>query len=304
MVRRPRALGALVLVLALVVSACGPGGTTAEVGSTAASVDGRVIEREPLAEDVRAVVESQPDLDAAAVQRQLLTLEILNALAAGIIEERGLTVSDEDRAAVSDTILATLGQDDAAIDAALLERGLTRAFFDRVYVPFFAAGNVIAYDLAEGRTIERREARHILVETVEEAEAILVELEAGADFAELAAERSQDPGSAAQGGSLGLNERGVFVDEFEAFVWTAELEELSRPVETQFGFHVIQVLQIEERPASELSPQEVLNFVGAEVQEVIQGALDAATITVAPGLGVWDTVTDQVVAEPAVGETP
>lgn len=309
MSRRPRPVVALVaLAAALVLSACGAeAGGVAESGS-AATVNGRIIERAPLAADVRAVLEAQPDdapvpLDEAAVQRQLLTLEILSVILAGEVEERGLEVTEEDLAAVRGPILESLGVDEDGLEEALVQRGLTVAFLDRVYVPYFASANVITRQLAAGRTLDQREARHILVETLEEAEEVLAELEGGTDFAELAAERSLDPGSAQAGGSLGPQREGVFVPPFDAFVWSAEVGDVSGPVETDFGFHVIELLAIDSRPASGLSDEERLQLVGAELQELLVDAIGSASVSIAPGLGVWDAVAGQVVAEPVVGES-
>ena len=310
MSRRPRTPALLLtLVAALALTACGAGagsGAGSESGS-AATVNGRIIERAPLAADVRAVLEAQPEdapapLDEAAVQRQLLTLEILSVVLAGEVEARGLEVTEDDLAAVRGPILESLGVEEDGLEAALVERGLTAAFLDRVYVPYFAAANVITRQLAEGRSLDQREARHILVATLEEAEAIIADLEGGADFAELAAERSQDPGSAAQGGSLGLQPPGAFVPPFDAFVWGAEVGERSRPIQTEFGYHVIELVSIESRPAGELGDEERLALVGAELQELLVAAIEAASISVAPGLGVWDAASGQVVAEPVVGE--
>ncbi len=85
------------------------------------------------------------------------------------------------------------------------------------------------------------EARHILVETEEEANNVLKRLEDGEDFADLAKELSQDPGSAVQGGNLGYFTQGAMVEEFDTFVFGAEIGEISEPIETQFGFHIIEV---------------------------------------------------------------
>ncbi|NLD18098.1 MAG: hypothetical protein GX666_11055 [Tissierellia bacterium] len=85
------------------------------------------------------------------------------------------------------------------------------------------------------------EARHILVETEEEANNVLKRLENGEDFAELAMELSQDPGSAVQGGDLGYFAQGAMVEEFDTFVFGAEVGEVSEPIQTQFGFHIIEV---------------------------------------------------------------
>jgi len=76
-------------------------------------------------------------------------------------------------------------------------------------------------------------------------------LQAGEDFAELAAELSKDTGSGSAGGDLGFVPRGRFVAPFDEAVFTLPIGEVSEPLETQFGWHVIEVLAREER---ELSP--------------------------------------------------
>jgi peptidyl-prolyl cis-trans isomerase SurA len=65
----------------------------------------------------------------------------------------------------------------------------------------------------------------------------------GADFAELAKKFSDDPGSGAQGGDLGFQKRGTFVPEFEAMAYKLETNQLSPIIETDFGFHIIQLLE-------------------------------------------------------------
>lgn len=67
--------------------------------------------------------------------------------------------------------------------------------------------------------------------------------EQGEDFAELAKKFSDDPGSGAQGGDLGFQKRGTFVSEFEAMAYKLEVNQLSPVVETEFGFHIIQLLE-------------------------------------------------------------
>lgn len=75
------------------------------------------------------------------------------------------------------------------------------------------------------------------------AQAILDTIGAGGDFAEFAKRYSQDPGSASLGGDLGFIRRGQLVKEFEEVVFSLREQELSRIVETSFGFHVIQLLE-------------------------------------------------------------
>ncbi len=74
-------------------------------------------------------------------------------------------------------------------------------------------------------------------------DALLDSLKAGADFASLARRYSEDPGSAAQGGDLGLVRRGMFVKEFEAAVFALADSQISGLVETEFGYHIIQLLE-------------------------------------------------------------
>ncbi|MEM7357755.1 MAG: SurA N-terminal domain-containing protein [Pseudomonadota bacterium] len=102
---------------------------------------------------------------------------------------------------------------------------------------------------------ERRDTRHILLSTnnnededaqLAKAESLAEQLRGGADFAELAKEHSQDPGSAANGGSLGLIEPEQMVPEFDQAAFTLAQDEISAPIKSQFGYHIIQVVKIEE----------------------------------------------------------
>jgi len=90
-------------------------------------------------------------------------------------------------------------------------------------------------------------ARHILVETREEAEAVLDQLAAGEDFEELAGELSQDPSTKEQGGDLGWFPREQMTATFGEAAFALEPGEVSQVVETEFGYHIIRV---EEREAN------------------------------------------------------
>ncbi len=83
-------------------------------------------------------------------------------------------------------------------------------------------------------------ARHILVATEEECLELKEEIEAGADFARIALNRSSCP-SRMQGGDLGTFARGQMVKEFDEAVFTGELNTLLGPVRTMFGYHLIEV---------------------------------------------------------------
>jgi peptidyl-prolyl cis-trans isomerase SurA len=87
------------------------------------------------------------------------------------------------------------------------------------------------------------------------ARMLLDSLKAGADFAALARLHSEDPGSAAQGGDLGLVRRGQFVKEFETAVFALEEGEISNFVETEFGIHLIELL---ERRGDAVHPRHIL----------------------------------------------
>ncbi|OIJ21372.1 hypothetical protein BKP45_00915 [Anaerobacillus alkalidiazotrophicus] len=85
------------------------------------------------------------------------------------------------------------------------------------------------------------EASHILVSDLETAEEILDKLNDGEDFSELAQEHSIDPGSGAEGGQLGSFERGRMVPEFEEAAFSLEVGEISDPIQSDFGYHIIKV---------------------------------------------------------------
>jgi len=83
-------------------------------------------------------------------------------------------------------------------------------------------------------------ARHILVETQQQCEDIKKQIEAGADFVEIARQHSKCP-SGQQGGDLGEFTPGQMVKEFDTVVFSAELGKIHGPVQTQFGFHLIDI---------------------------------------------------------------
>ena len=91
-------------------------------------------------------------------------------------------------------------------------------------------------------------ARHILVETEDDAKAIEAELKKGADFAELAKSKSKDPG-ASDGGDLGFFTKDQMVPEFANVAFSLEPGKISDPVKTQFGWHVIKVEEKRNRKA-------------------------------------------------------
>ncbi|PCJ24366.1 MAG: peptidylprolyl isomerase [SAR86 cluster bacterium] len=83
-------------------------------------------------------------------------------------------------------------------------------------------------------------ARHILVDTEEECQTLKDRIEAGEDFADVARDHSNCP-SKAQGGDLGQFNPGMMVKEFDAVVFSADVNSLQGPVKTQFGYHLLEV---------------------------------------------------------------
>lgn len=83
-------------------------------------------------------------------------------------------------------------------------------------------------------------ARHILVDTEETCEALKSEIESGADFGALAREHSNCP-SGSRGGDLGSFGPGMMVPEFDRVVFSAPVNAVQGPVQTQFGYHLIEV---------------------------------------------------------------
>jgi peptidyl-prolyl cis-trans isomerase C len=94
-------------------------------------------------------------------------------------------------------------------------------------------------------------ARHILVETEDQAKAILADLKKGGDFAAIAKEKSKDPGAAAQGGDLGYFTKDQMVPEFAEVAFKLDKGKLSDPVKSQFGWHIILVEDKRNKPVPE-----------------------------------------------------
>jgi parvulin-like peptidyl-prolyl isomerase len=143
-------------------------------------------------------------------------------------------------------------------------------------------------------------ASHILVETEEEAQAVVDRLNAGEDFATVAAEVSIDSGSGADGGSLGCGPAASYVPAFAEATAAAEIGKVTEPIETEFGYHLILV---ESRTVA--TPEDVLPFmeeqmVNAATDAWLLAAVTAADVTVEAEYGTWEIdPSPQVVPPPA-----
>jgi peptidyl-prolyl cis-trans isomerase C len=127
---------------------------------------------------------------------------------------------------------------------------------------------------------EEVHARHILVPTEAEAKQIEDELKKGADFATLAKEKSKDPG-AADGGDLGYFTKDQMVPEFSEAAFKLEKGQISDPVHTQFGWHIIKVedKRIKPTPTFDQVKPQLENFVAHKAQaELVENLRKSATI--------------------------
>jgi peptidyl-prolyl cis-trans isomerase D len=129
--------------------------------------------------------------------------------------------------------------------------GLVDAFFERQALETLLADNVFG----EAETLLFADVRHILVETEETALEVMDALQNGESFADLARAVSTDTGSGSRGGELGDSYVGNYVPEFRAAVETAEIGALVGPVESEFGYHIIQVRSSEERSGEDVEAQ-------------------------------------------------
>ncbi len=123
-------------------------------------------------------------------------------------------------------------------------------------------------------------ARHILVQTEDEAKEIEAELKKGADFATLAKEKSKDPG-AADGGDLGYFTKDQMVPEFSEAAFKLDKGQISDPVHTQFGWHIIKVEDKRTKPTPTFDEVrgQIENYVAHKAQaELVANLRKSATI--------------------------
>ncbi len=229
-----------------------------------------------------------PQYDAAVQQimPQIVGLEIAKAYA----REQNITISEKDVNKEIETIKDQIYQQaqqtgqqdinrDEAFNQALEQAGFTEEQLRndiRDQLPVQKVQERVAGDVQPSQdeikayydenkdlqftTPEQRCISHILFnkDQKQKAEEVKQQLENGGDFAKLAKEFSQDPGSKEKGGDLGCQGRGSFVPAFEDAAFSAQEGEIVGPVESQFGYHVIKVREIQaERtaPLEEVEPQ-------------------------------------------------
>ncbi|QFP75686.1 peptidylprolyl isomerase [Deinococcus sp. AJ005] len=146
--------------------------------------------------------------------------------------------------AFAEALVATGYGDPEDLRAELGRQALINAYLETLQDRFKFGDAVVAgyYQLNRDKLTREAEAcvKHILVPTEAEAKTIVADLKGGADFAKIAAEKSQDPGSAPQGGDLGCFAPGQMVDTFDKASFTGPVGEV-QTVQSQFGYHVLVV---------------------------------------------------------------
>jgi parvulin-like peptidyl-prolyl isomerase len=152
---------------------------------------------------------------------------------------------------------------------------------------------------ADYQQTESREVRHILVKKKSLADRIYNELKNGADFAKLAQKYSQDPASKDQGGKFTAY-KGKTVAPFDKFVFSADTGDLSKPIKTDFGWHVIEVLSDIKPPGVQpladvrdsISSTLLQQKQNEALRNFVQNARDKYPATYAPGYAPAPTTTE------------
>ena len=343
-IQAPRAARAARFLLALGVAgslaACGDtvgdAGAAAVVNGVSIPIETVQQRFESVRRDPQLAQQLAADEDGsfkARVQARLLSQMIQAELMSQAAEDIGIEVTEADIDAEREAIIEQVGGQEAfdqivednaltetdvraQIRDVIVERRVEESLGEEMEV---SNGDVRAYfEENKDTRYDRVRASHILVPTQAEADALLARLKAGEDFAALAQQLSQDPGSGQQGGDLGEFTRGRLVPEFEEAAFAANVGDLVGPIETEFGWHVIKVTartnptfeEVREEIRTELTEQRRAEARTAFRQEHFAGA----DVRVNPRLGRWNPESGEVEAgdplgaaepvEPEVGENP
>jgi peptidyl-prolyl cis-trans isomerase C len=318
----------VVSLLALGVTACtGAGGDSvaASVGETEISVSqveeiyARRAEAPGLASELATADPAEPNPELqASVLTTLIRTEIMRQAA----EDRGIEVTDEEvseqRTALVgsvggqerlDQMLADANVSDEEFESTLIDQAIQAEISDELASE--VSDEQVQAQFSEdpqGQYGDKVEVRHILTETEEEAQTAIERIESGEEFSEVAKDMSKDPGSAERGGELGPVARGTTVEEFDDAAFGADEGELVGPVETEFGFHVIEVTgQVEGAEFSEVEDeirtQLESTAKGQAFGQYITTFVSELEIEVDPRYGTWDAQSVSVVP-PQPSESP
>jgi parvulin-like peptidyl-prolyl isomerase len=307
---------ALLPAAAIALPACGGAFDVA-----AATVNGRKIEEDRFVRQLEFVVADPRFAEqfpgAAGVEqrkveaRNLLTFLIHQQVLEDYAEDHGLSVSQEEVQQELDVLITQLGGAEV-FEAQLRASGATRGDVEDLVrhqiLRDKVADAVVAERVTDERlteTYEERQAEftqvhvsHILVRDEEQARDILDDATPG-NFAELARRFSRDPGSAQQGGDLGLQRPVDLVQPFGEATLDIGVGEIGGPVETEFGYHVIYVQSRETQPFEEVRPQLLEEVRGQVFTDWLVQRLEDSEIRVNPRYGYFDERSGQVIERTA-----
>ena len=222
---------------------------TEKASPTLVTVNGKAITAQLLDTFLQAVT-GKPAAEATPEQRDALLEQLVNmTLAAQAAEKDGQADSPDVKARLD--LLHTQILAEAASEKYVKSHPVSD---DEVKA---------AYDSEVANMPKEYKARHILVETKEAADTVIKELQAGGDFAKIAKAKSKDPGSAAKGGDLGWFSAQTMVKPFsDALAKLEKGKTTTEPVQTQYGYHVIQLEDVRSpsAPAFEEVKEQVKMF--------------------------------------------
>lgn len=215
-----------------------------------ATVDGKAITEADLSFLAQDMGQQLQQVPQDQVRATLLNQLIGNKLVAAAAVKGGLDQADDYKMYVQ----------------YLTERALYQSFIQQDVVAAVTPDQVKAeYDKQVAAMPDEDEvhARHILVSSEDDAKAIKAQLDGGADFAALAKEKSIEPGAKDSGGDLGYFTQDKMVKPFGDAAFALKVNEISQPVQTQFGWHIIQVL--DRRPAAKPTLESMTQQIGQQL---------------------------------------
>lgn len=224
------------------------------------------------------------DLDSQEGQQNLAQARdwILNVMIEQVLteqaaDEAGVTITDADVDAYMQDMIAESG-DEETFQETLTKWGETYAdAWQEVRAQLIGMAMTQRIVAGVPTTAEHVHARHIQVDTQQEAERILAQLQAGADFATLAQAYSQDSNTSANGGDLGFFPRGILTSpELEEAAFALQPGQFSGVVTTTLGYHIVQV--VERDPARPIDPESLRFLQDRAVQEWVEGLWAAAEV--------------------------
>jgi peptidyl-prolyl cis-trans isomerase C len=250
-----------------------------------------------LAQDAAPAAAVSPETVVATVGGEPITEADLSFAAEDLTQELGQMPAEQRkpfllRVLIDMKVMAKAGKDAGMAETPLFkqrlnyleERALRRAYFAETIANAVTEPVVRAeYDKYVAGFVPADEIRasHILVADEAEANAIKAQLDGGADFATIAREKSIDPG-AANGGDLGFFGQGMMVAPFEAAAFAlTELGQVSAPVQSQFGWHII---RLEEKRQS--APPTFEQVAGQLQQQVLMTTFDETVARLMDGVAI------------------